>query len=277
MPALVGDTLPQSLNVPRCFVPSPRLVLQMSGTLDFRRLGLLTGVMTPRFCCLGLLLLAVSGARADLTLVQTLDAPGAPSSQVTIMTKGDKMRIDTTPQISTIVDSKTGEIVTLMRDQKCAVRISAEKMKAASEMINKFTDKNAGAEKAKPRPTGRKETIRGYEAEEYAVDGGFLKASYWLAPTYPDGAAILRQLQAIKPEVWSSANPGGPSFQDFPALPIRTVVDMGGTKLTTELVSAKQDPVPDSAFAIPADYREVKGPELSVPGGSEPATGPSPR
>ena len=222
-----------------------------------------------------LLFAAVANVRADLTVVQTLDAPGAAANQITIFTKGDKMRIDTSPQVSTIVDGKTGDIVTLMKDQKCAVRISAEKMKAATDMIKKFSDKS-DSEPAKPKPTGRKETIKGYEAEEYVVDRGHFKASYWLAPKYPDGAAILRQLQAVKSEMWNSANPNELNFRDFPALPIRTVVDVGGGKMTTELVSVKQDPLPDTTFAIPADYREVKGPEMLLPGQSAPAAAPSP-
>jgi hypothetical protein len=186
------------------------------------------------------------------------------------------MRIDTAPQVSTIVDGKTGEIVTLMKDQKCAVRISAEKMKAAADMVKKFTDKSDNAESAKPKPTGRKETIRGYEAEEYIVDRGRFKASYWCAPQYPDGAAILRQLQAVKSDVWNSAHPNELNFRDFIALPIRTVVDTGGTKMTTELVSVKQDPLPDTIFSIPPDYREVKAPEMMLPGESAPAATPSP-
>jgi hypothetical protein len=233
--------------------------------------------MKVRFCFLFVLFVAVARSPADLTVVQTLDAPGASANQVTIYTKGDKMRMDTAPQVSTIVDGKTGEIVTLLKAQKCAVRISAEKMKAAAEMIKKFTDKTGSTEPAKPKPTGRKETIRGYEAEEYVVDRGAFKASYWLAPKYPNGAAILRQLQAAKPDAWTSTNPNETDFRDFSALPIRTVVGMGGTKMTTELVSVKQAPLPDETFAIPPDYREVKGLEMMLPGQSAPVAAPSPR
>jgi len=251
--------------------------MSLAGKLAFDLWRRLISSMKARFCSLFALIAAIASARADLTVVQTVDAPGASANQITIYTKGDKMRMDTAPQVSTIVDGKTGEIVTLMKDQKCAVRISAEKMKAAADMIKKFTDKDGSTELAKPKPTGRKETIRGYEAEEYVVDRGALKASYWLAPKYPDGAAILRQLQAVKSEMWNSVNPNETNLHDFPALPIRTVVDMRGTKMTTELVSVKQDLLPDATFAIPADYREVKGPEMLLPGQSAPAGAPSPR
>src|ERR1700745_3102438 len=107
-------------------------------------------------------------ARGDLTIVKKVEGAG-PVADMTIKIKGDKARIDASPHISSIIDSKTGDIVNLMNDQKAAVRVSAEKMKAVSEMINRFADKNdkTPAEKPKLTATGRKETVNGYEAEEY--------------------------------------------------------------------------------------------------------------
>ncbi len=208
---------------------------------------------------------AFSFARADLTMVEKIEGVEGAPGQITIQVKGDKMRIDSTPQVSAIIDGKSGELVTLMKDQKRAVRISAEKMRAAAAMITKFNGKEGDPAANKPTRTGRKETINGYEAEEYVMETGNMKASYWLAPKYPEGAVIMKQLQAVKPEMWKSANPNAASFSDFPALPIRTVVDMGTIKMTTELVSVKQDPIPDAAFAIPADFQEIKAPELGLP------------
>ncbi len=211
---------------------------------------------------------AVSLVRADLTMVEKIDGVTGVPSEITIFIKGDKMRIDSTPQVSAIVDGHTGEVVTLMKEEKRAIRISAEKMKAAAAMITKFNGKGADAVPSKPKATGRKETINGYEAEEYVMETGMMKASYWLAPKFPDGLAILHQLQAVSPDIWKSANPNAASFSDFPALPIRTVVDMGATKMTTDLVSVKKDPIPDTAFTVPADFEEIKAPEMGIPGQS---------
>ena len=181
---------------------------------------------------------------------------------MTVRIKGNMARIDATPQISTIIDSKTGEVVTLMKDQKTVVRISADRMKAAAEMIDKFSDKRASAVPSKPTPTGRKETINGYEAEEYIVDGPMFKAAYWVAPKFPESAAILKQLQAMKPEIWNSARRAVPNYRDFPALPVKTVVEMGNTKVTTTLVSVTQDALNEADFAIPKDFQEMKTPDI---------------
>ena len=181
---------------------------------------------------------------------------------MTVRIKGDMARIDATPQISTIVDGKTGEIVTLMKDQKTVVRISADRMKAAAEMINKFSEKKASTPLPKPTPTGRKEMVNGYEAEEYIIDSPMFKAAYWVAPKFPDSAAILKQLQAMKPEIWNSARRAGPDYRDFPALPVKTVVEVGHTKVTTTVVSVTQDALSDADFAIPKDFQEMKTPDI---------------
>src|SRR5438477_11593058 len=84
-------------------------------------------------------------ARADLTILQKVEGAG-PTADMTIKIKGDKARIDATPQLTTTVDGKTGETVISMKDKNKIVKISADKMKVAVEMINKHNvnDKKSG-------------------------------------------------------------------------------------------------------------------------------------
>jgi hypothetical protein len=203
-------------------------------------------------------------ARADLTIVQKVEGAG-PVADMTIKIKGDKARIDATPQISTIIDGKTGEMINLMNDQKAAVRLSAEKMKAAAEMVSKFTDKNENksAEKPKLAATGKKETVNGYETEEYVYEAPDLKATYWIASQYPDGAAILKELQSLKSEAWTASNAKMPDYRDFPGLPIKTVISVGGNQITSTITSIRKDPVSDTEFSIPKDFQEIKTPEIN--------------
>ena len=210
-------------------------------------------------------------SRADLTIVQKVEG-GGPVADVTIKIKGDKTRIDGVPQMSTIIDLKTGEIINLMNSQKTAVRLSAEKVKAASAMVNKFSDpdnkyadpdKKKAAEPPKLTPTGKKEIVNGYEAEEYVYQAPDLKAVYWVAPKYPDGAAILKQMQALKSETWTASNAWLPDYRDFPALPIKTVISVGDKHITSTLTSVKKDTLNEAEFSIPKDFREVKTPDIS--------------
>ena len=113
---------------------------------------------------LGFLALCAT-ARADLTVVQTMDGTKG-SNKITFKIKGDKARVEVNPQITTIVDAKTGDLTTLLNDQKTVMRISGERAKAMAEMAKSFV-KQETPEQALPKPTGRKEKISGYETEEY--------------------------------------------------------------------------------------------------------------
>ena len=217
-------------------------------------------------------------ARADLTIVHKVQGSGQDGEMI-LKIKGDKARIDASPKMTTIIDGKTGEITNLMNDRKKVLRISAEKMKAATEMIDKFNAKKETVEKAKLTPTGKKEMINGYETEQYVYETPTFRATYWIAPKYPDGAAILKQLQSLNSEVWNPKRMGVPDYRDFPGLPLKTVVSVSGSEITTTLTSIKQDPLNDAEFAIPADFQEVKMPEMNAPPQNEkkPAAEVSPK
>lgn len=219
---------------------------------------------------------------ADVTLVQKVEGLGSPT-EMTIKVKGDKVRIDLSPQVTTIFDGKTGEMINLMNEEKTVVRVSADKMKAAAEMIKKFNPRKEGAENPKLASTGQKETINGYETEQYVYDGPDFKATYWIALSYPNGAAILKELQTVKSEAWNAANTRLPDYRDFPGLPLRTrmVMKKGEAKdnvneFTSTIISAKQDPLSDSEFAVPKDFKELAMPNVLGGKRAAPSVSPGP-
>jgi hypothetical protein len=149
--------------------------------------------------------------------------------------------------------------------------MSAEQTKAAAAMMGKATGAaNEPAAKAKLSPSGKKETINGYEAEEYLYDGPALKASYWVAKKYPNGDAIMKEMQTLSSNA-SAANPVGmPDYRDFPGLPIRTNGSMGGQQFVSTITSIKQDPLSDAEFTVPKGYQETKMPDMnSLMGGGK--------
>src|SRR5438045_4009888 len=224
---------------------------------------------------------------ADLTIVYSTTVQPASQSQkaegtsaatnMTIKIKGDKARIEASPQLTTIFDGTTGEVINLMNDQKTVVRISPEKMKAVTDMLNKFSSKKPAPEKRKLTPTGSKEMVNGYETEQYTYDGPDFKAIYWVAPSYPDGTAILAQLQSIKSEFWDAANTKMPDFRDFPGLPIQMRIIVGkqnaagghdpsasghSTEITSTITGVSLNSIADSEFTVPADFKETKLPDI---------------
>src|SRR5947208_8176897 len=206
--------------------------------------------------------------------------PGAAAAtNMTIKVKGDKLRIDvSSPQVTTILDGTTGELINLLNDKKTVVRISGDKMKAIADMLNKFSNKKENREKPRLIPTGQKEIINGYETEQYTYEGPDFKATYWIAPNYPNGAAVLAQLQSIKSELWDAANTKMPDFRDFPGLPIRMRVIVGKEnpagehspsglghpiEITSTVTGVSLDSVADGQFTVPANYKERKLPDIS--------------
>jgi hypothetical protein len=229
--------------------------------------------MKASLLCLFVAALLPLTARADLTIVQNVEG-GGPISVITIKLKSDKARMEAA-QMTTIMDGKTGEVLTLMNAQKKFVRISGDKAKAIAEMASKYSGTTASTEKPKLTATGRKETVNGYETEEYVWETPKLKASYWIAPKYPDGAAIIKQLQAATPTLWNDIAKGMLDYHDLPGIALRTKIKLGNKDITSTIVSIKQDPLSDADFTVPEDFQELKIPNVPDMPRDKPAPAPS--
>ncbi|MBV9619062.1 MAG: DUF4412 domain-containing protein [Verrucomicrobia bacterium] len=213
-------------------------------------------------------------APADLTIVQKVEG-AVQNGDVIVKIKGDKERIDGPSQSTRIIDGKSGEMTDLMNDRKSFIKISASQIGKAAESIILSADKKS----ARPKliPTGKKETINGYETEEYAYEAPQFRASFWIATKYPDAADILKQMQAPISGAWKSSNMGMPDYTDFNGLPLKTVISMGTDEVVTTIGSIKQDVLSASEFEIPKDFQESKPPlpSASLPGES-PSNSPTP-
>ena len=206
-------------------------------------------------------LVVCATARADLTIVQKMDGTEG-MHQITFKVKGDKARVEVNPQVTTIIDTKTGDLTTLLNDKKTVMRISGERAKAMAEMAKSFVQPEA-PQQALPKPTGRKETISGYETEEYVSDSPKYHASYWVAKSYPNFESILQQMSLLQRGAFASITKGMPDYHALPGLPLRTKIKMPGQgEITSTIESVSLSPVADSAFTIPADYSEMKMPEI---------------
>ena len=225
------------------------------------------------FGCAAIVLACAGSARGDLTIVQRVEGVGQ-NGDVTVKIKGDKERIDAPSQPSRIIDGKTGELADLMNDRKSYVKISAAQIKAAAASMSLNAEKKPGAPKL--TPTGKKDTINGYETEEYIYETPQFKASFWIANKYPGAADILKQMQTPISGAWKPSNMGMPDYTDFSGLPLKTVISVGTNQVVTTIVSIKQDPLNASDFDIPKDYQEMKEPPRSSSSGEGPAPSSSP-
>jgi hypothetical protein len=215
-------------------------------------------------------LFIIASARADLTIVQKVET-GGQSGSATVKIKGDMERIDAPEQPTRILDGKNGQMIDLMTERKSYLKISADQIKAAAETISKFNEGKPAATKL--TPTGKKETINGYEAEEFVYETPQFKASFWVAPKYPDAVGILKEMQAPVSGAWKPSNLGMPDYTDFGGIPLKSVISGGGSEMTTTIMSIKREPVSAAEFEIPKDFKELSRPGQSAPGAPRPTSG----
>ena len=209
-------------------------------------------------------------ARGDFTIVQKVEGKGA-GNEITLKLKGDKIRVEAPPKVTAIIDGRTGDMITLMTAKRKFLRISGEKTKAIADLAAKYGGDNA--EKTKLTATGKKMTINGYEAEEYVSESKLFKARYWIAPSFPDSVAIIKQLQAVVPSAWSELAKGMMDYRDLPGFPLRTQVKTGEEEVTSTVITVSRDPLSDAEFAVPKDFEEMKLPNIQI---SEDKSAPSP-
>jgi hypothetical protein len=242
--------------------------------------------MKTAFYSLVLTAFVIVPVRADVTIVYSTTVQPASHNQkveptptaiaagsnMTIKVKGDKARIDVSPQVTAIFDGQTCELINLLNDQKTIVRITPDKMRAIADLLNKFGS-NKSSDKPRLTSTGQREMINGYDTEQYTYEGPDFKATYWIAPNYPNGAAVLAQLQSIKSELWDAANTKMPDFRDFPGLPIRMRMIVGkenpagehgasglghAIEITSTVTGVSLDSVADGQFTVPVNFKERK-------------------
>jgi hypothetical protein len=210
-------------------------------------------------------------ARADFTIVQKVEGKGK-ANEIVLKLKGDKIRVEPTTQMTMIVDGKTSDIITLMNAQKKFLRISGDKARAIAELSAKYG--GTTGEKPKLTATGKKMTINGYEAEEYVGETKSFKASYWIAPSFPDSAVIMKQLQAVIPAAWNDLAKGMMDYRDLPGFPLRTQVKTDDGEIISTVTAIKRDPISDAEFLVPVDFQEMKVPNVKI-SGDKPEPAPS--
>jgi hypothetical protein len=215
-------------------------------------------------------MVAAAGARGDEVIVQQVDGM-AQTGQMTIMVNDNKVRADVSPQMSTITDVATGDVTMLMHAQKAFIVITAAASKVLLAGTSAVTAQAApgisGTSSAllpplhapSPHETGKTQKINGYNASEYTYANGNLKATYWISKDVPNGKLVTDALAKFQKGSLASIAAGiGPALSSFPGVPVKTVVDLNGQKITTVLVSATEQAVDPAEYQVPAGYAEMK-------------------
>jgi hypothetical protein len=209
-----------------------------------------------------------ASVHADLTITQQLkqEAPGGAKGMDTTLTmkvKGEKLRMDGIPQMSNIVDLKTGDVTSLVHGQKAIMTIPGATVK---KMADERTQQSPKIEP--PKPTGKKETIGGFACEEYETSLNGAKIQLWLTKDLPDVEEAMKQISEIS--AGSDPLQGVLKDQNISGFPMRTVMEMPGAgKLTMTVLAVSKDPIPEADFTIPSDYKAMAVPGMPGAPGNE--------
>jgi hypothetical protein len=204
------------------------------------------------------LALAAFAAKGDYIIKQQVETSGH-VQQVVVKIKDAKARLDT-DQTSTIIDSNTGETTMLIHAQKVFLKIAAEQLKAQSEAVKSLMGNKGGQNPAEIelKPTGKKESINGYDTEEYITNLNGADMSFFVAKSFPDYRKLIDAVDIVQ------KGPGMDIFRTmaippskYPGMPIRTEAKFLGQKVVVILESVQQSDLTDADFSIPADYKEL--------------------
>ena len=221
------------------------------------------------------LFLAAAFARADIIIEQKMESAMI-TGNVTMKVKGDQARMDMPSplggNVTTLMNFKSGEMVTLMHQQKLAMKMNLSDIKKQQEAGQQALGVDP-SKIEKPKATGQKEKVGEYETEIFEMNQGQLQAKLWIAKDFPNAQPIKDQMAKL------SSSMGGAGFDpakmDVPGMVVKSEVSTRDGKMTITLLKAKEEPVDDKEFVKPEGYQEMQMPKL--PGAEAPAVPEAPK
>jgi hypothetical protein len=195
------------------------------------------------------------GFEGTVTWQTSIPMLGDQKIDMAINMKGDKSMttsdIPNMGMMKTYLDKSAKKIIMVMEAQKQGQEMDLAAIEAAMQ----------GKQFSEPKPTGKKETVKGYSTEEYksTLDGG-MEFDLWVTKDMPKEIAT-----AITGSMESSMQMGGTKNKTFKALfakgltPVRINVKKDGdVQATMEFSKAEPRKIDDKEFIIPADIKIQK-------------------
>ncbi len=162
---------------------------------------------------------------------------------------------------------RSGDIIVLEHKTKWATVTLGAQVKALIEQRVKLMEIDVAA-LPKPQPTGTTERVGDYDTQIYLWSN--LKSAagtFWVAKNFPDFQAIKADLSRLRKIMNADGDAGNtPDISELPGMVVKTQWKVDKTvRGTIRLVSAREEPVNDSRFEIPAGYRITTNRPSSVP------------
>ena len=205
---------------------------------------------------------------ADMVITESVELGGR-TVNTTMKIKGDKIRVDGNPLMSTILDTSTGDSIQIIHQQKSYVKISGSQMKAMTEQMKKIQAQAPSAAKPSPVDTGKSEKVGNFNAEIYTMDAGTAQYTLWVTKDIPNYAVLKEQLNKFRTMSKGGAAAAAPEFSELDGVSVKTQIVARGKTITITILSAVETPVDDAEMAPPAGYTEISMPNFGG-GGARP-------
>ena len=208
-----------------------------------------------KFFVIAPVILASFIARADVIIEQKMES-AVMNGNMTMKIKGDNARMDMPSpvggNVTVIMNTKSGDMTTLMHAQKMAMKMNMNDAKKQIEASGIDPSKTE-----KPKATGVSEKVGEWTADVYEFNMSGMTGKIWAAKDFPNAKSIKDQMAKM-----SAASAGGfdVSKLDVPGMVVKTQMTTPVGAMTTTLVKASESPVEDSEFVIPTGYNEMKMP-----------------
>jgi hypothetical protein len=146
-----------------------------------------------------------------------------------------------------------------MHDKKMLMRLNMQAMKGVTALAGKFL--GGGDDKpARPKATGEKVKVGDWDTEVYTWEGKIGSAKFYIAMDFPHFADLNKAMDKISKSMSNPMSSMFPNNADFPGMVVKTEMTVMGKATSSQLVSAKEQPVPADDFKGPEGYQEMKLP-----------------
>lgn len=210
---------------------------------------------------LALPLLLVATASADWVIESSVESAKV-TGVMTVKVKGDKVRMDIPNgrlgEVTSILDTKTGDTLQIVHSRKVAMKMSGETIK---QMITSAREKGGlkNVEPAAITPTGEKEKVGDYDCDIYTWTNGAITKKYWVAKNHPQAAALKEWEKQMRSGFLGGIQ-AGPDTTTLPGPAIKTESTAAGLTTRTLITSVKEQDLDAKDFEVPEGYQMIDAP-----------------
>ena len=167
-----------------------------------------------------------------------------------------------------LMDSSQGTAKMFMHDKKTVMKMNGDTFKTAAGLASKFLG-NSDTPPAKPKATGQKVKIGDWDTEVYTWESKIGQGKFYVCKDFPKFSDLTKAMDRIAKSMSNPMSAMFPSYSEFPGMIVKSEMTMMGNTSTTELISAKEQPVSEEGSRSLKTTRTPRCPPCPPDSGSK--------